>query len=121
MDERVVGTITGTPMYAHSTYVFWHGEGKPHLRASSQFGAMRKRVNRSRAKEGLPKITFRLHDLRHWYAVDYLRRGGSMYDLQQHLGHSSLSTTEIYTDFLTPEEEQKAKRVGTKPGTGTTV
>jgi site-specific recombinase XerD len=45
----------------------------------------------------------------------------TMYDLQQHLGHSSLSTTEIYTDFLTPEEEQKAKRVGTKPGTDTTV
>lgn len=53
---------------------------------------------------------FRFHDLRHWFAVDWLKSGRSIYDLQQHLGHSSVSTTEIYLEFLTVEEKEKAKR-----------
>lgn len=50
------------------------------------------------------------HHLRHRYAVDYLkRREGSIYDLQQQLGHTSVATTEIYLKFLTPEEARAAK------------
>lgn len=52
---------------------------------------------------------FRFHDLRHRYAVDYLKAKGSIYDLQQQLGHSSVQTTEIYLKFLTPEEQRTAK------------
>lgn len=52
---------------------------------------------------------FRFHDLRHSYAVGYLKAGGSIYDLQQQLGHTSVSTTEIYLRFLTAEEARTVK------------
>lgn len=54
------------------------------------------------------KIPFRFHDLRHWFAVTYLQRGGNIYDLQRILGHGSIKTTEIYLDYLTPAERKKA-------------
>ena len=59
-------------------------------------------------KRAVPRA-FRFHDLRHWYAVDYLRRGGSIYTLQQILGHSSIKTTELYLAYLTPNEQEQAK------------
>ena len=46
-------------------------------------------------------------------ANGYLRRGGSIYDLQATLSHSPIETTEIYLDFLDPETRQRAmRRVG---------
>jgi integrase/recombinase XerD len=33
----------------------------------------------------------------------------SIYDLSEHLGHTSVKTTEIYLDFLTPAEAKQAK------------
>jgi integrase/recombinase XerD len=46
----------------------------------------------------------------------------SIYVLQKHLGHSSIATTELYLQFLAPEEAEFAKRgVGTKDGTAITV
>jgi integrase/recombinase XerD len=38
-----------------------------------------------------------------------LRRGGSIYRLQQLLRHSSIKTTEIYLRYLTPEEAERSK------------
>jgi integrase/recombinase XerD len=57
------------------------------------------------------KHPFRFHDLRHQHAVDWLRSGSSLYDLQQRLGHTSIKTTEIYLAHLTPEEKRKAMGV----------
>lgn len=54
------------------------------------------------------KIAFRFHDLRHLFAVTYLQRGGNIYDLQRILGHSSIKTTELYLDYLTPHERRFA-------------
>lgn len=54
-------------------------------------------------------IGFRFHDLRHLFAVTYLQRGGNIYDLQRILGHGSIKTTEIYLDYLTPEERRTAQ------------
>ena len=42
------------------------------------------------------------------FAVEWLQSGRSIYDLQQRLGHASIKTTEIYLQFLTPEEKRKA-------------
>lgn len=53
-------------------------------------------------------IRFRFHDLRHLFAVTYLQRGGNIYDLQRILGHASIKTTELYLDYLTPEERRAA-------------
>jgi integrase/recombinase XerD len=45
-------------------------------------------------------IGFRTHDLRHRYAVDYLRAGGSIYDLKLLLGHETVLTTEGYLQYV---------------------
>jgi integrase/recombinase XerD len=47
--------------------------------------------------------------LRHRHAVDWLKGGGDIYTLQGRLGHTSIKTTEMYLDYLTPEEVQIAK------------
>ena len=40
------------------------------------------------------------HSLRHTFATQYLRRGGKIWALQRILGHSRISTTEIYTHLV---------------------
>lgn len=54
-------------------------------------------------------IRFRFHDLRHIYAIRYLRSGGNLYVLQKQLGHSTIRQTEEYLQYLTPEEQAKAQ------------
>jgi len=107
LDERAAGTKAGTVPFMNSPYLFWHGQGERYHNVSSRFRVL---IKRSGARP------FRFHDLRHWFAVDYLRRGGSIYTLSQVLGHSSVKTTEIYLRYLTPEQQ-----AGTKAGTGITV
>jgi len=66
----------------------------------------------------------RCHHLRHRFAVEYLRAGGNIYQLQKILGHSSIKTTEIYLNYLTPDEAFQAQhgdreivKLGTQVGT----
>jgi integrase/recombinase XerD len=107
------------PAYIGSPYVFWHGAGERWKSPSSRFGDIRRRVAR-KAAHGFQG--FRFHDLRHLYAVEYLKAGkGSLYDLQQLLGHESVKTTEIYLAFLTPEQKKAAMHGGTNRGTAATV
>lgn len=85
---------------------------KPWIRyqkVSSRFAQIRARVNVERKKQKLAEITFRFHDLRHHFAVDYLKASGNIYDLQQILGPSSIKNTELYLSCLTPNEQRKAK------------
>lgn len=123
LDDRALGTITGTVPHLKTKWVFWHGNGERYANVASRFAAIVKRTAVKAEKAGNDFRRFRFHDLRHWFAVDYLRRGGSIYDLQQELGHESIKTTEVYLRYLTPAEQQIAKRIGagTKAGTGTTV
>ena len=65
---------------------------------------------------------FRFHDLRHLHAVQYLKDGHSIYDLQHRLGHTSIKTTEMYLVYLTPDEKRMAMLgAGTKSGTQAAV
>jgi integrase/recombinase XerD len=57
-----------------------------------------------------PRVPFRFHDLRHVYAVETLRNGTSIYRVSQHLGHTSVHTTEIYLAHLTPDEADRARQ-----------
>jgi integrase len=52
---------------------------------------------------------FRVHDLRHRFAIRWLRRGGDIYHLSMHLGHQSLKTTEAYLGHLTAREQAVAQ------------
>jgi integrase/recombinase XerD len=47
-----------------------------------------------------------LHAFRHTFAVNYLRRGGSVFHLQKCLGHASLDMTRRYANLMT-EDLQK--------------
>jgi integrase/recombinase XerD len=103
LDDRALGTLAGTIPHLATNYIFWHEPGDRYRNVSSRFRLF---VKRSGARP------FRFHDLRHWYAVDYLRRGGSIYTLSQILGHSSVKVTEIYLRYVTPEEAERAKAAG---------
>ena len=48
--------------------------------------------------------------MRHWYAVEFLRDGGDIYTLRDHLRHTSVKTTEMYLEFLTPEQAAEVKK-----------
>lgn len=101
--------------------IFWHpspivengrtvGQKATHYaNMSSRFAALTADIE-GKVKDFRP---FRFHDLRHRHAVDWLKAGRSIYDLQQRLGHASLKTTEIYLKFLTPDEERAAKQGST--------
>lgn len=88
----------------------FHHNGKPISQAAFVFSRARRAAQKAAQKAGLPFRGFRFHDMRHLYAVEYLRAGGSVYDLKEHLRHSSVKTTEIYLEFLTPDEAERAKR-----------
>jgi integrase/recombinase XerD len=87
------------PRHITKPFVFWHSDGERYKNFSSNFLQQRKTHG----------IGFRFHDLRHKFAVDYLRRGGHIYDLQLILGHSSIRTTEIYLEELDQVEQKIAK------------
>lgn len=110
MNDLAGGTIKGTEKHGEKKHVFWHGEGSRYHNVSSQFRRIIRQCIRAAEKEDRDFRPFRFHDLRHWYAVNYLREGGSIYTLQKILGHASIKTTEIYLKHLTPEEAEGAQK-----------
>lgn len=90
--------------------IFHKDGGIPFKDAATDFVHLRTRTLKREAKAGHDVQRFRFHDLRHVFAVNALRSGMSIYTLQKHLGHTSVSTTEIYLEHLTPEEAESAKR-----------
>ena len=52
-----------------------------------------------------------LHSFRHSFAVNYLRRGGSVFHLQKVLGHSSLEMTRRYANLVTSDLQAVHERV----------
>lgn len=110
LNEKAEGTLKGTEKKAKCPYVFWHGDGQRYHNVASQFLRISGIAARDAEKAKKPFVRFRFHDLRHWHAVNYLRTGGSIYTLQKNLGHASIKTTEIYLNYLTPEETAVAQK-----------
>jgi integrase/recombinase XerD len=52
-----------------------------------------------------------LHSFRHLFAINYLRRGGSLFHLQKTLGHSSLEMTRRYSNLVTADLQAVHERV----------
>lgn len=114
--------LRSAPVNMRSPVVFWHGRGEPYRNVASRFAAIVRAAQKAAQKKGREFRPFRFHDLRHRFAVDYLKNGGNIYDLRDHLGHSSVKVTELYLAYLTPDEARTAKHgPGTKTGTAITV
>lgn len=117
-------TFRALPAALGGAHLFWHSNGLPYCNVSSRFAgyvrdemAAAVKFAKTIGPDAEPDFRpFRFHDLRHRHAVDWLKSGRSIYDLQQRLGHASIKTTEIYLAYLTPEEIRKAK-YGTKYAT----
>jgi integrase/recombinase XerD len=52
-----------------------------------------------------------IHAFRHTFAVNYLRKGGSVFHLQKMLGHSSLEMTRRYANLMTEDLQAVHERV----------
>jgi len=52
-----------------------------------------------------------IHAIRHTFATNYLRRGGSVFHLQRVLGHSSLEMTRRYANLVTADLQAVHERV----------
>lgn len=106
--------LGGIPRHIKSQHVFWHDDGQPFRNVASRHIQICNRINAAEEKagKGAEPLSFRLHDLRHLFAVNYLRDGGSIYDLRLILGHSSVKVTEMYLDYVDPVTRQRAMRVG---------
>lgn len=104
LNENALRTILGTPRHVACPFVFWHSQDEP-----KRYGDLSGLLYDHRRQAG---VRWRIHDLRHLFAVEYLQAGGSIYDLQQILGHSTIAVTERYLEHLTPDEQATAKRIG---------
>ena len=109
LSHAALAILDRQPQFLRSPFVFWRGQGARFNYVGSQFFATVSRTARKAAQAKEPFRRFRFHDLRHLFAVEFLRmRKGSLYELQQILGHASVKTTEGYLDHLTPDEKQTA-------------
>lgn len=102
-------------------YVFPSRAGAPYKQASTNWQDAKKRAQKAAQKEGWKYTPFRLHDLRHIYAIEYLANGGGLYALQKQLGHSTIRQTEDYLQYLAPEEAEKAKTAAAQTTAHTTA
>ena len=100
LSELAIAALNDCPRHIMSDFVFWHANGKRYTQASTRLAEIRRSLG----------ITWKTHDLRHKFAVDYLKGGGSVYRLQQILGHSSISVTEMYLAHIPPEMAERAKQ-----------
>jgi integrase/recombinase XerD len=104
LNDAAAALFKSCPRHITSTVVFHH-DGEAWKNPASYFSKVVKRVQKSARSF----VRFKFHDLRHVYAVRFLQAGGNIYRLQKDLGHTSIKTTEMYLEFLTPEQALIAK------------
>lgn len=106
LSPAALAVLAAIPRHIGCPYLFWHET--PDGRAD-RYHHLAEHLLKVRRRLG---IRWRSHDLRHLYAVEYLQEPGtSIYLLQGQLGHTTIAMTEWYLQFLTPEEQHRAKGV----------
>lgn len=110
LTDEAWSVFSAIPAFLNGRWIFWHGNGEPYRNVASQFREQIRTAQKAAQREERDFRPFRFHHLRHYYAVQYLKNGGNIYDLQQILNHRSITTTELYLAYLTPEEADAAKR-----------
>lgn len=93
-----------------SGYLFVTRNGGPYKRVTEMWREVRDRAHKVAQSKGYRLGHLRFHDLRHEYAIRYLESGGSIYTLQQLLGHSTIGQTEAYLRYLTPDQAAAVKK-----------
>ncbi len=82
-------------------YAFTHGEDSERYNSVAvRFHELVKSVQKQAQKAGTTFRPMTFHHIRHRHAVDWLQEGRSIYALQLRLGHTSVKTTEVYTQYL---------------------
>lgn len=89
--------------------LFTNRDGLIYSNFSSNFGQVMRRLIARAEKEKRSFSRFRVHDLRHMFAIRWLSAFGNIYKLQRHLGHTSVKTTEIYLAYVGEKEQEAAK------------
>ncbi|CAG9612402.1 Tyrosine recombinase XerC [Bacillus rhizoplanae] len=92
------------------THVFTNQFGEP-----MKHELLRKRVDSYARKAGLKgECRASLHSLRHTFATNFLKNGGNIRTLMSILGHSDLSTTQIYLNYTDEQVVEQYREVSEK-------
>ncbi len=67
-------------------------------------------IKRRARKAGVDPARVSPHKLRHSFATHWLEAGGNLRDLQEMLGHTNLSTTQVYLSIVNTELQAKMQR-----------
>lgn len=93
-----------------SPYLFVTRAGTHYKRVTEMWREVVARTHKLTQREAVPFTPFRFHDLRHEFAIRYLKSGGSLYQLQKILRHSTIGQTEWYLSYLTPDQAEHVRR-----------
>lgn len=95
-------------------FLFPSRAGEPYRNFPTHAHKVIAAVADARKKARKPFRRFRVHDLRHGFAIRALKAGMDIYKLKAHLGHSSVKVTEGYLAYLTAGEQAGGTKGGTK-------
>jgi integrase/recombinase XerD len=91
---------------AQQTWVFCNRDGRKLGRC-----VMLRNVKKLCHRLGFDAPKRTLHAFRHTFALNYIRRGGSVFHLQKALGHSSLEMSRRYANLQTDDLQRTHERV----------
>jgi integrase/recombinase XerD len=115
--------FAGIPAFVGKDWLFWRTTdkrvrkdsklkptfpGDPIEHPGPEFKREMHRVEKWAKENGVEFRPFAFHHLRHKFAIEFMRKGGNIYDLQKLMGHSTVKQTEEYLKYLTPEQQRIA-------------
>jgi len=74
-----------------SDYLFPTGDG-----VRLEYHNVRRAIKELCQRVGIEGVRLNPHGLRHFFACNFIRRGGDVHRLSRLLGHESVNTTQIY-------------------------